>query len=552
MTSSPTRLGRQIIDILAIVAACAIPAAGGAAGGPPHDRTTLDGLAPFAHVIHISVDGLRPSAIVTLGPRKLPHFYRLRVEGTFTDNGRTDYDYTVTLPDHACELTSRAVLGPNGHGLTYNSDDGRTLEQVHGSYVAGVFDVIHDHGFNTGMYVSKEKFALFRRSWDADNGAPDTIGSDNGRDKIDLYDFDPNTMTLMDSLIFHMRTSPHKYAFIHLTDLDTVGHAYGWESPEYYAALVGIDGLLGALFNLMDTDPDLAASTAIVLTADHGGTGTDHSDATVPADYTIPLYVWGRGIPAGADLYALNEMSRLDPADGRPTYDVAPQPVRNGEAADLSLELLGLESVPGSTIDAAQNLAVSLPGGAAALPTVSIASPPESTVIDATQQYTVTATAAAGTGAIAAVEFFDNYVKVGDDDTAPYSWTFERDTLGPHRITARARRADGVCSVAGVDVMVVSNASAPAGHSLRLAPPSIVPNPVDRSARIEFSMDRSEPVNIDVYDILGRRVRRLFSGELGRGAHALSFDAGSVAPGLYFVLLRARSGVRAGKLAVVR
>ena len=40
---------------------------------------------------------------------------------------------------------------------------------------------------------------------------------------------------------------------------------------------------------------DVRRRTAIVLSADHGGTGTGHSTATAATNYTVPFFAWGVG-----------------------------------------------------------------------------------------------------------------------------------------------------------------------------------------------------------------------------------------------------------------
>lgn len=321
---------------------------------------------PVAHVIHISVDGLRPDAITALGPSNLPNFYRLRTQGAFTDEARSDYDYTVTLPNHTTQLTGREVLGPTGHNWTDNSDPEpeQTLASNKGSYIAGVFDVTHDNGLSTGEYASKSKFSLFATSWDAINGAPDVIGPDNGNNKIDAYVNDSDTAELVNTFTADMSNQPLNYAFVHLRDPDAAGHSYGWDitpGSEYSDAVKTMDDRLGTIFALIDGDPQLTGRTAIILTADHGGSGYGHSDPELAEDYTVPFYVWGPGVMPGADLYALNPASRLNPGTGRPDYSAPLQPIRNGEAANVALKLLGLGPVPGSTIDSAQDLALTIP-----------------------------------------------------------------------------------------------------------------------------------------------------------------------------------------------
>jgi hypothetical protein len=316
------------------------------------------------YVIHISVDGGGSSYIQSLIENDaLPNFNRLVTGGASTFNARDDYDYTVTLPNHVTQVTGRGVEGVDGHNWTDNEDPlpDQTIHGNKGSYVAGVFDVAHDNGLRTGMYAGKTKFGLFDTSYNAVNGAIDLTGVDNGRGKLDSYVCDENTSALTDSLITAMQADPFNYVFVHYADPDFAGHNSGWGSDEYNAAMIAVDGYLGRIFDMVASDATFTGKTAIVLTADHGGKDYDHSDPAEPLDYTIPFGVWGPGVTAGADLYALNTASCLDPGTDRPPYGDAMQPIRNGDAPNLELQLLGLPSVPGSTINVAQNLAVPEP-----------------------------------------------------------------------------------------------------------------------------------------------------------------------------------------------
>jgi len=357
--------GKKLIGALAALACVGLVAAAPAARGQ-----TID------YVFHVSVDGLRPDAITNLGALNVPNFYRMRTQGAFTDSARTDYDYTVTLPSHTTQLTGRPVLGATGHNWTGNSDPavGQTLHTNKGSYVAGVCDVVHDNGRRTGVYASKTKFSLFDTSWNATNGAPDTTGPDNGRDKVDTYYYNATTTTLTSTLITNTRSNPFRYAFLHLTDPDTTGHASSWDptvGSAYSNTVKTMDARLGQIFSLIDNYAPFSGHSAIILTADHGGYLYDHSDPTLWQDFKIPFYVWGPGVQAGADLYALNAGLRLDPGQtGRPTYAAPIQPIRNGEAANLALDMLGLGPVPGSTMDYSQNLIVPEPAAGLLLPLV--------------------------------------------------------------------------------------------------------------------------------------------------------------------------------------
>ena len=142
---------------------------------------------------------------------------------------------------------------------------------------------------------------------------------------------------------------------------DAGGHDHGFMSPRYLRAVEQADRLVGVIVDAVRTDAELVGRTAIILTSDHGGRGADHSKANRLYNYRVAFMVAGPGVAAGADLYDLNPDDYADPGTRRTTYRKALQPVRNGDVANLALDLLDLDAVPGSEHNFALDLDVSLP-----------------------------------------------------------------------------------------------------------------------------------------------------------------------------------------------
>ncbi len=321
------------------------------------------------HAIVISVDGMRHDAIEKLGTAGAPNIHRLIAEGATTGNARTDAAYTVTLPNHTSMITSRGVKGESGHNWTSNSSPklGQMLHRNKKAYVRGMFGVAHDHGMSTALFVSKVKFALYDHSYNERSGQDDAIGEDNGRDKIDEFDFEADTEILVDNFIMALDTTPFGLSMLHFRDPDSAGHSKGWDLNEgspYMKALQRVDGHIGKIIAAIEANEKLKGKTALIVTADHGGrfkTKT-HIDASSPLNFTIPFYVWGAGVGAGLDLYKVNPATRADPGQVNPAYATEGlPPVRNGDAGNLALALLGLPAIEGSTINAEQDLKVAVP-----------------------------------------------------------------------------------------------------------------------------------------------------------------------------------------------
>lgn len=351
-------LGIQIACALVVAALLATMRPGGGEDGLALTATAASD-DHIKRVLVISVDGLSPQALRTLGRSGAPALHRVMAEGPSTLNARTSYELTRTLPNHTGMLTGRYISdATDGHGVTFNDDgSATTVHSAAGEYVASAFDVVHDRGGRTMLFTSKEKFAFYDRTWSA-YGAPDSVGVDNGRDKISLYRYDGREGVLTRAMSDRLtsRAKP-RFALLHYAAPDKAGHRYGFMSERYLEAVRRTDARIGMMMATIRSSTRLREHTAVIITSDHGGYGNTHEDPTLPTSYTVPFLVWGKGMPAGADLYAINPLYD-DPGASRPTYSSSAQPVRNSAAANLAMDLLDLPTVPGSQVDTSLTLRV--------------------------------------------------------------------------------------------------------------------------------------------------------------------------------------------------
>jgi predicted AlkP superfamily pyrophosphatase or phosphodiesterase len=299
----------------------------------------------ITRVVVISVDGLNPDAIRRLGRDRAPTFHRLVREGATTYNARTAVEKTSTLPNHTGMVTSRRIdRAKGGHGVTWNDDrlSPRTVQRAAGHAVGSVFSSLNGAGLDSAVFAAKAKFSLFERSWPQ--------GIDRSLIKGDNVGL---VRSVKRDLARHWRA----LTFLHLSLPDVAGHAHGWMSPAYLDAVRRSDALIGKVLNTVTRTTESSDHTLVIVTSDHGGLGAGHGDPRRYADYRVPFLVWGPGVAAGADLYDLNP-TYADPGRRRIGYGAERQPVRNGDVANLVLDMLGLPAIPHSELNAEQDLEV--------------------------------------------------------------------------------------------------------------------------------------------------------------------------------------------------
>ena len=215
-------------------------------------------------VLLVSIDGMRPDALL-----ESKHADRLIKSSTYYTAASTVYP-SVTLP---CHMSMHHGVSPASHGVydnNYTPADNLTDGIAETCAKAGkscaffynwgpLGDVISDGALTKREYVSGETLG-----WHEANSATALACGE------------------------YLAANETDFTFLYLGCLDEMGHAHGWLSEEYRAAL---DSSLELVFGIIDTLPE---EYTVIITTDHGGHGFGHG-SELPEDMTVPIFIMGDG-----------------------------------------------------------------------------------------------------------------------------------------------------------------------------------------------------------------------------------------------------------------
>lgn len=247
------RAGRALF---AAAVAALLVSCGGASPSAP-TPTPPPTPPPQPKVLIITVDGLRADAVAKANA---PGIRILAGRGSCTYQAQTIVP-PQTLPAHASMISG---YPQSVHGITwteYRGDKG-TIK------VPTIFSIAHAAGLRTVMVVGKQKLAHLN--------APGTV---------DVFCLETGDKAVADRTVIEMAVG-FDLMLAHFPDVDLAGHTSGWMSAPYLQQVAQADVAIGAVLAV------LPSFTTVILTADHGGIGTNHGK-NIPEDMTIPWIVAG-------------------------------------------------------------------------------------------------------------------------------------------------------------------------------------------------------------------------------------------------------------------
>jgi predicted AlkP superfamily pyrophosphatase or phosphodiesterase len=262
---------------VALLAACASSSTSEVKPAPVKSAVSAD--SRTAHVIIVSIDGLRPDAIERFNAKAMRRLIR---EGAHSLEASTIVP-SKTLPSHTSMLTG---VKPDVHNVLWNE---KKMDEHGHVATPTIFAAAKEAGLHTAAFFSKTKFAHL--------AAPETLdhaylpGNLLGRSHAD------NTIDRVEA---YLKQALPNLLFVHLGEPDFVGHIFGWMSAPYGWAVRSADREIVELLDAAD-EAFGEGNYTLPWTSDHGGHGRDHGSDD-PRDVRIPWIAWGEAVAPGVTL----------------------------------------------------------------------------------------------------------------------------------------------------------------------------------------------------------------------------------------------------------
>lgn len=221
------------------------------------------------------LDGCRPDA---LAAAPTPHIAALRNAGACTFTASSVMP-SVTLPAHTSMFRG---IDPARHGVGADN-----VFQPSAAAFPSILDLAAQTGLRTALFYSWEQLR--------DLAAPGSLHLSYCRSARAAEDGTDALVT--QAFAAYVIAELPDFAVLYLGDIDLVGHAYGWMSPEYLQAVERSDAHIGLALNALE-QVRLRDQYAALVLSDHGGHDTGHG-TDLPDDMTIPWLIAGPGIKRG-------------------------------------------------------------------------------------------------------------------------------------------------------------------------------------------------------------------------------------------------------------
>lgn len=234
------------------------------------------------HVILIGLDGMSSADFVR---EEMPTVSKLMDEGCWTLAKRSVFETSSAINWASMFMGAGTEL--TGYTKWYSKVPELPSRVVNEH---GIFPTIH---YLVKSQIKDSKVGAVYE-WDTIHHLVDSLACDY----FEQAEFDIPT-DITDKAISYIKKEKPTLLTISYDHPDHEGHVDGWGSEAYHNEMKFLDGEIARILAAID-DAGIAGNTTVIITADHGGTGTSHGGIT-PAEYETPFIIAGKGIRQGGE-----------------------------------------------------------------------------------------------------------------------------------------------------------------------------------------------------------------------------------------------------------